>query len=314
MQIDSTLLQQCWFVAGPTATGKTEAALLIAERVGGEIVALDSMSLYRGMDIGTAKPTPAQRAQVPHHLIDILAPEEEFTVSDYVRTAERNCRDIVERGRVPLFVGGTGLYLRAILRGVFDAPHKDDAFRAQLQSRAKVAGKEWLHRQLQRLDPDAAARLHPNDSRRLIRALEVAHHTGQPASAQQRELPLPADRRPRHVYWFSPPRAWLHQRINSRVEQMISVGWVDEVRRLLERDRPLSRTARQAVGYQELIAHLRGESSLADAVERIQIRTRQFAKRQHTWFRHLVECRAILITGTETPAMLADRVLSLAGD
>jgi tRNA dimethylallyltransferase len=312
VKVDSSLLQQCWFLVGPTATGKTEAALLLAERLRGEIVALDSMSLYRGMDLGTAKPTRAQRARVPHHLIDILQPHEEFTVSDYVCRANAACCEILERGRSPLFVGGTGLYLRAMLRGVFDAPQKDEVFRAQLQSRVEVEGHEWLHRQLQCVDPAAAARLHPNDTRRLIRALEVAHLTGQPASAQQRELPLPPDRRPRHVYWLSPPRMWLHERINRRVVQMIEAGWVDEVRRLLDGDRPLSRTARQAVGYQELIAHLRGEMSLAEAVERIQIRTRQFAKRQHTWFRHLEECRAVPMTGTETPALLADRVLSLA--
>jgi tRNA dimethylallyltransferase len=312
VQVDSSLLQQCWLLAGPTATGKTEAALRLAEQLGGEIIALDSMSLYRGMDIGTAKPSRAQRSRVPHHLIDILEPHEEFTVSEYVCRAQAACREIVQRGGVPLFVGGTGLYLRAMLRGVFDAPPRDEAFRAELQSRVEVEGAEWLHRQLQHVDPVAAARLHPNDTRRVIRSLEVAHLTGRPASDQQRELPLPREFRPRHVYWLSPPRAWLHQRINRRVEQMVDAGWADEVRRLLEADRPLSRTARQAVGYQELIAHLRGEMSLAEAVGLIQIRTRQFAKRQHTWFRHLEECRAVPLTGAESPAQLADRLLSLS--
>ncbi len=271
---------------------------------------MDSMSLYRGMDIGTAKPTPEDRARVPHHLVDFLDPHEEFTVADYLRAAETTARQILKRGRVPLFVGGTGLYLRALLRGVFDGPGADQEFRQHVEAQAAAHEEGWLHQQLQAVDPAAAARLHPNDQRRLVRALEVHHLTGLPASQQQGEDPLPAGQRPQHVYWLSPPRAWLYERINRRVLQMIDNGWADEVRRLLALPRPLSRTARQALGYQELTAHVRGECSLPEATERIQTRTRQFAKRQHTWFRNLEECRAVEITGEETPQMLVDRLLS----
>ncbi len=316
MRIDSAVLQQCWFLAGPTATGKTALALQLAAHLhgagqtGGEIVGLDSMSLYRGMDIGTAKPTPEERSQVPHHLVDCLDPHEEFSVADYLRAADSAARGILQRGRVPLFVGGTGLYLRALLRGVFDGPGADPEFRRRIEAEAAAHEEGWLHRQLAAVDPAAAARLHPNDDRRLVRALEVHHLTGRPASQQQREGPFPVAQRPKHVYWLSPPRAWLHERINRRVLQMIDAGWADEVRRLLKSPRPMSRTARQALGYQELIAHVRGECSLAEATERIQTRTRQFAKRQHTWFRNLEECHAIEITGTETPQALAERLLS----
>ncbi len=317
MKIDSAILRQCWFLAGPTATGKTSLALHVATHLraapptSGEIVGMDSMSLYRGMDIGTAKPTPEERARVPHHLIDFLEPHEEFSVADYVRAAEAAARDILQRDRVPLFVGGTGLYLRSLLRGVFEGPGADPEFRQHIEAQAAAHAEGWLHQQVEAVDPVAAARLHPNDQRRLVRALEVHHLTGRPASQQQAEGPLPLGQRPQHVHWLSPPRAWLYERINSRVQQMIDAGWVDEVRRLLELPRPLSRTASQALGYQELSAHIRGECSLTEAVERIQTRTRQFAKRQHTWFRNLEECRAVEITGTETPQTLADRLPGL---
>ena len=310
MQIDPSILKQCRFLAGPTACGKTAISLLMAERMGAEIVALDSMSLYRGMDVGTAKPTREERARVPHHLIDVLSPEQEFTVADYVHAANSVCGDILNRGRIPFFVGGTGLYLRSVLRGVFAGPPADESFRQGLESRAADQQAGWLHRQLATVDPVSAARLHPHDTRRLIRALEVHHLTGWPASQMQGESPLPPGQRPPHVEWLSPPRDWLYERINRRVRQMIDNGWVDEVRGLLASGHPLSRTARQALGYQELIAHLQGELSLADAIERIQMRTRQFAKRQHTWFRNLEECRAVEIAGTETPEELAERLLS----
>lgn len=310
MRLDPTMLRQCWFLAGPTASGKSAVALVLAERLGGEIIAMDSMSLYREMDIGTAKPTAAEQARVPHHLIDILDPGEEYSVADYLGASRAACTDVLARGRVPIFVGGTGLYLRALLRGVFDGPGADPQFRRRLEARAAAAGDQWLHRQVQAVDPVTAARLHPRDTRRLVRALEVHHLTGRPPSAWHGEQPLPERDRPPHVYWLSPPRAWLHERINRRVIQMIAAGWVDEVRRLLRSGRPLSRTARQAVGYRELMVHLSGEYELADAVKRIQTRTRQFAKRQHTWFRHLEECRAVEIKGTETVESLAECILS----
>jgi tRNA dimethylallyltransferase len=312
MQFELDLLQRCWFLAGPTASGKTASALRLARRIGAEIVALDSMSLYRGMDIGTAKPTRDELAFVPHHLIDILEPHEESSVADYLRAAAAACREIVARGRTPLFVGGTGLYLRAVLRGVCEGPPADWEYRRSLQRDLESEGADSLHLRLQAVDPATAARVHPADTRRVIRALEVNHVTGFPMSELQRQQPLPAEVRPHHVYWLHPPRGWLHRRINERVLQMVREGLPDEVRSLLAGPYPLSRTARQAVGYSQMIDHVEGRLSLEQAIAATQTATRQFAKRQHTWFRNLTECRAIEITGDETSEELAERIELLA--
>ena len=315
MKFPSSLLRRCWFLAGPTAIGKSDVAIELAERIQArygtavEIVSLDSMTLYRRMNIGTAKPSADQRARVPHHLFDLLEPSQDFSVAEYLTTAEQCCQEITARGHAPLFVGGTGLYLRSLLRGVFAGPAANEEIRARLEAEAAHDGQDALFARLQQVDPQTAARLHSNDLRRVIRALEVRELTGQPISAQHREAPLPPDERPRHVIWLEPPRDWLYRRINERVETMISAGWLDEVQSLLSEPLPLSQTASQALGYHELIEHLQGRLTLADAVPRIQTRTRQFAKRQHTWFRNLEECVAVPITGIETSAAIADRLL-----
>lgn len=308
MRFAPDLLRRCWFLAGPTACGKSDVALELAERLLAErglaieIVSLDSMTLYRRMNIGTAKPTAEECLRVPHHLFDILEPSQEFSVAEYLVEAERVCREIIAHGGTPLFVGGTGLYLRSLLRGVFEGPAANEELRKRLESEVALDGVDALHRRLQQLDPNTAERLHPNDLRRVVRALEVIELTGQPMSAQHREEPLPLDQRPANVVWLSPPRDWLYRRINQRVEAMLDAGWLDEVRSLLAEPQPLSDTASQALGYKELIEHLRGERSLAETIELIQTRTRQFAKRQHTWFRNLEECRSLPITGDESPA------------
>jgi len=304
MQFDMDLLQRCWFLTGPTASGKTAVGVELAVLLNAEILALDSMTIYRGMDIGTAKPDAETRRRVPHHLLDLFDPHQECSVADYVALAEVACREIVARGRTPLFVGGTGLYLRALLRGLFEGPAADWSIRHRLQAEP---GPQ-LHARLQAVDPASAARLHPNDQRRLIRALEVFELTGKPLSAQQQQSPLPTDQRPRHVYWLHLDREALHQRIDSRVEQMISDGLVDEVRRLLSGGQPLGRTARQGLGYKEIIEHLAGQCSQSEAVATIQTRTRQFAKRQETWFRNLEECQAVEIGAGESAAAIAGRL------
>lgn len=308
MRIVTDILKQCRFLAGPTACGKSEVALSLADALGAEIVSLDSMAVYRGMDIGTAKPSRPARATVPHHLLDVVDPHEEYSLAEYICAADSVCREILGRGRVPLFVGGTGLYLRGILRGVFDGPPADWDFRRQMQALAETESG-GLHRHLQEVDPDSAANIHPHDVRRVIRALEVHHLTGRPLSEQQRQPPLPADQRPRHVDWLSPPRDWLYRRIDRRVDEMLTAGLLTEVERLLTTGQPMCRTARQALGYKELIDHLHDETSLDEAIATIKNRTRQFAKRQHTWFRNLVECRPIPMTGKESPAELAERIL-----
>lgn len=315
MRFAPELLCRCWFLAGPTACGKSDVALELAERLRAEreldleIVSLDSMTLYRRMDIGTAKPSAEERRRVPHHLFDILEPSQEFSVAEYLVAAEQACREIVSRDSTPLFVGGTGLYLRSLLRGVFEGPPANDEVRQRLESVAARDGAVTLHLRLQRLDPSTAERLHPNDLRRVVRALEVIELTGLPMSAQHCEEPLPLDQRPANVMWLAPPRDWLYDRINRRVEAMLEAGWLDEVRSLLAEPQPLSHTASQALGYKELIEHLCGERSLAETIELIQTRTRQFAKRQHTWFRNLEECRPIPITGDETPGEIAAKFL-----
>ncbi len=310
MLFPAELLKQCWILAGPTASGKSSLGMDLAEIIGAEIVALDSMTLYRGMDIGTAKPIPADRQRVPHHLLDIIEPEEEFSVVDYLHAAQTACEEIVTRGRTPLFVGGTGLYLKSLLRGVFPGPAADWAIRERWQKFLQFEGAESLWNRLRDIDPPTATRLNRADTRRIIRALEIHELTGIPMSSQQQQRPLPVDERPRHVYWISPPRNWLHRRIESRIVQMISAGWLDEARRLLSRERPLSRTARQALGYQELFDHLEGRLTFDETVQQITVHTRQFAKRQHTWYRHLEECNALEISGEESPSELVQRILA----
>ncbi len=305
---DSETLKQCWFLAGPTACGKTKTGLSLAEKLGAEILSLDSMAIYRGMDIGTAKPTVAERQQILHHLLDLADPSEDFSVASYLAHAEAAVQDILTRNRVPLFVGGTGLYLRSLLRGLFDGPGSDPVIRSALEAEAARIGGQALHDRLAQLDPSTAARLHPNDQRRIIRALEVAQLTGRALSSFHEQAAAPHGERPAHVYWLSPPREWLYGRIDQRVDQMMSNGLLAETERLLTNPNGLGRTARQALGYREILEHLAGKRSLPDTIALIKQRTRQFAKRQLTWFRNLEECHPIEITGAESAEQLADRI------
>lgn len=309
MNFSEALLKQCGFLAGPTASGKTQLALHLAEQLNGEIISLDSMAIYRGMDIGTAKPSVGERLRIPHHLIDVAEPHQEFTVAQFLEMANVAAQQIASRGSLPLFVGGTGLYLRSVLRGLSAGPEADWVFRRELEAESLLHDQHWLHHQLMAVDPVTASRLHPNDRRRIIRALEVFRLTGRKLSDDQTQIPLPAERRPRFVVWLSPPREWLYQRINQRVDQMMSEGLLEEVRALAARIPAPGRTAMQALGYRELFSHLRGECSLQEAVEQIKIGTRQFAKRQHTWFRNLEECRTLPIAGDESPGALSAQII-----
>jgi len=301
-------------LTGPTACGKTALALDVAERLGAEIIALDSMTVYRGMDIGTAKPTAAERARVPHHLIDVLDPWESLSVAWWLERATEACRDITARGKRPLFVGGTPFYLKALLHGLFDGPPVDEELRRRLEAEAEQIGKEGLHARLAQVDPKTAARLHPNDVRRVVRALEVHALTGKPISAWQQTWDTPSfaeapELAPAPIgiptVVLELARDVLYDRINQRVDAMLMAGWVEEVRTLRSLRFPLSRESRQALGYRELLAYLDGEVEDAGngspedqprvptrpdweaTVDRIRIHTRQFAKRQLTWFRHL---------------------------
>ena len=312
MRFPTPLLQQCWFLAGPTACGKTATGIALAERIGAEIVCLDSMTIYRGMDIGTAKPTREEQARVPHHLLDIRDPHEEFSTAEYLTAALEACEGIIARGRTPLFVGGTGLYLRSLLRGVFEGPSADWVLRKELEEFASRHGALALHAKLAEVDPPTAARLHPHDQRRIIRALEIHTLTGQPASAWQQETPLPLAERPRHVYWLNPDRGILRERISRRIDAMFEAGLLKEVTQLLRTPHGLGQTARQALGYREVLAHLEHGLPLPAAIEQLQTHTHQFAKRQWTWFRNLEELRAIDLVGTEGAAEVADRLMAEA--
>jgi tRNA dimethylallyltransferase len=308
MHLPPDVLTRCWILAGPTAVGKSAVALELAELLDAEIVALDSMTVYRGMDIGTAKPSLQDQSRVPHHLLNVIEPHEEYSLAEYLTASAKACAEIVARGRIPLFVGGTGLYLRGILRGLFEGPAADWSLRQKLEDLQAAEGPEALHRKLQKVDPDSARRLHPNDQRRVIRALEVFELTGVPLSVQQQQATLPVDQRPRHVFWLEPPRDWLHDRIDRRVVEMFATGLVAEVQHLRELPLGLGRTARQALGYKEVLDHLdqqAGLQTLDETMMTLQTRTRQFAKRQHTWFRNLPECHAVPITGNESPRAIA---------
>ena len=286
-------LADCWFLTGPTASGKTTVGLDLARRLNAEIVSLDSMALYRGMDIGTAKPTVAERAEVPHHLVDVIEPHDEYSVAQYVAAAERAVNEIAARGRIPLFVGGTPLYLKALLRGIFSGPPADWNLRNRLQELADREGDEALHRRLASVDPASAGRLNARDRRRVIRALEVFEKTGQSITELQQQFDRARPAEACRVFMLEWPREQLIQRIDIRVDAMFAAGLVDEAQRLLASPTPPGRTAGQAVGYREVFEHLRGQRELAETIDLVKLRTRQFAKRQMTWFRSLSEVRRV---------------------
>ena len=280
-------IDDAWFLTGATASGKSQVGVALARVLDAEIISLDSMAVYQGMDIGTAKPAADQRKAVPHHLIDMVEPTEDFSIAEYLTAAHAAADEIRSRGRAVLFVGGTPLYLRALLKGLASGPEPDWPLRARLAAEALEAGSHTLHARLAAIDPAAAAALHPNDTKRIIRALEVHQATGRPISVDQRHFSREPQCESRHVIVLNWPRETLHRRIDSRVDEMFAAGFESEVRRLLDKHSQLSRTAAQALGYCEVIQLLNGEVQLADALARVKTRTRQFAKRQLTWFRSL---------------------------
>lgn len=301
---------RAFYLTGPTASGKTAVGVALAERLGAEVVALDSMTLYRGMDIGTAKPTLVERRGIPHHLIDVLDPwDESASVAAYRGWAGEVLADIEARGKTAVFVGGTPMYLKVLLRGLFEGPSADDALRNALDAEGEEHGDAALHARLAAIDPLTAARLHPNDRRRVVRALEVFTLTGRPLSAWQAEHDRPAAGV--RAFALSRPRAELRDRINRRVLAMIDAGLIDEVHRLIEAPFPPGSAALQGVGYREVIAMIEGRARLPETIDRIQARTRQFAKRQETWFRGLEEVRPCAVGAEEAPETIAERIEAL---
>ena len=271
-------------VQGPTATGKSELAVRLAEQLNGEIVSADSLQVYRGMVIGSAAPGPDLMARVPHHLIGIVAPDTPFTAADFAREAGFAIAGILQRGGVPFVVGGTGLYIRALLGGLIDVPAGDAELRGELAAWAERDGIEALIRELVQVDPETAARLHPNDRVRIIRALEVSRITGKPFSCLTSEHGFREARYEVLKIGLARERAELYRRVEERVDHMLTAGLVDEVRGLLASGFPPELKSMGAIGYKEICRYLAGEISLAEATVLIKRDTRHYLKRQLTWF------------------------------
>jgi len=271
-------------VAGPTASGKTAAGLHLAREIGGELVGADSVQVYRGFDIGSAKPTAEELDGVPHHLIDVIDPDEAIDAMMYAHLADACIAETARRGKVPIVVGGTGLWLRALVRGLVDVPPPDPAIRGALEAEAEARGAPALHARLAAIDPLCAEAIHPNDALRIVRALEVFEQTGRPLGELRKEHALGAPRYDALFVVLGPEKEDLRERIEARRDAMLEAGWIDEVRRLLGR---WPRTARAfgSVGYREIVAHLEDGVSLEDTKRRIAKVTRTYARRQANWFR-----------------------------
>ena len=282
----------CPVIVGPTAGGKSALSIAVARAFadrghGTEIVSADSVQIFREMDIGSAKPTPDERTGVPHHLIDVVDPEDRYTVHDWLRDAERTCTEIHARNAVPIVVGGTNLYIKAFLEGLFEGPEPDEGVRAALQ--AIPEGERRA--ELERVDPAAAERIHPNDERRTVRALEVFRQTGVPITEHQRQWDRGA-RADARLFGLTWPTEPLSRRINARVKDMMADGLLDEVTRLRDR---LGPQAREALGYKQILAWLEGTdpkiTTLDEAFEKTKVLTRRFAKQQRTWLKRFTETR-----------------------
>lgn len=270
------------FLVGPTAVGKTDIALKLAKKLRAEIISCDSMQIYKGMDIGTQKPSVADRKKIKHHMTDILRPYEEFSAADFRKRALRVINAIHKRGKIPLFVGGTGLYMKALLDGLFPSPPKNEALRKRLYKEAEKYGSGQLHEKLGKIDPAAAGKIHPNDTKKIIRALEICYTTNRTVTEMKaRTRPL-SDKYDVRIIGLIRPREELYRRINERVEEMFQQGFLDEAKRFA--GQKLSITAKQAIGYREAFDYLNGKISLEEAKELIKKNTRRYAKRQLTWF------------------------------
>ena len=272
-------------ILGVTASGKGRLAFELAQRLGGEIVSIDSMKVYRRMDIGTAKPSAEARGRVQHHMIDVVEPSESFSVGLFHERARAAIEDMRSRGKPVVAVGGTALYIKALLYGLFEGPGSDEEVRAELRARAASEGWAVLHKELAGIDPDAADRISANDAKRIIRALEVYQLTGKPISSFQKQFDAEETPQEWLIIGLRREKALESRRINARVKKMVEMGLVEEVRSLLAEERPLSRQARSAIGYAEIIGHLQGRMPLEETVEQIKKNTRRLAKGQRTWFK-----------------------------
>jgi tRNA dimethylallyltransferase len=270
-------------IVGPTGVGKSQIALHLAQKLDGEIVGADSRQIYRGMDIGTAKPTPPERAQVAHHLIDIVEPDGDFSLAQYQQLAYQRIAEIRQRHRIPLLVGGTGLYVWAVVEG-WDVPQvaPDTGFRRQLEDRAALGEADTIFQELAKIDPESAQRIDPRNIRRVIRALEVSQTTGVPFSRLQRKTPPPFETR---IIGLTAERAILYDRIDTRVDRMMAAGLVEEVRNLVSAGYKFDLPAMSGIGYRQVGDFLAGGTTLESAVQQIKNETHRFVRRQYNWFR-----------------------------
>ncbi|MDQ6632814.1 MAG: tRNA (adenosine(37)-N6)-dimethylallyltransferase MiaA [Verrucomicrobiota bacterium] len=301
------------FLAGPTAVGKSAVALLLAEKINGEIISVDSMQVYRGLNLGTAKPSPQERAKIPHHLIDVVDLNESFDAAQFCRLAQNAVVEIQARNRIPIFCGGTGFYFKAFLEGLGEAPPSNETIRVELKKKTLAE----LLEELKQLDPITFEKIDRQNPRRIVRALEVIHLTGKPFSEQRADWRRSEtgerksggkNRNSGIFFGLAREMEDLRQRINLRVEKMFQRGLVAETEELLKRGLEKNKTAMQAIGYRQVVTHLRGERSLSETKELVKIKTRQFAKRQMTWFRRQAKLSWINIDQKENESCVADRL------
>ncbi len=298
-----------FLILGCTASGKGAVAFELARRIGGEILSIDSMKVYRRMDIGTAKPGLEKRQAIKHHLIDVVEPWESFSLGRYVEMADEAISDMQQRKCPIIAVGGTAMYIRGLMEGIFDGPPADAALRDQLKKEAETIGIAALHERLTKVDPEAAGRIHYNDLKRILRALEVFELTGRPISSFQTQFKSGNLRHPWRIIGLRRDKDQASHSINARVKRMISGGLVEEIKSLLSVPRGLSNQAAQAVGYAEIIKYLNGGCGLDDAVEQIKINTRRLAKSQRTWFRSFLGVNWFDVTTADTPEGIVNRIL-----
>jgi tRNA dimethylallyltransferase len=295
------------FIVGPTAMGKTETAILLAKKMNAEIVSCDSMQLYKYMDIITSKPSRQLRKRVAHYLIDIVSPQETYDVSRYRKDAISKIKEILNKSKVPIFAGGTGLYMSILIDGIFKVKSKDKNIRARLYRQAAQFGSDYLYERLKHRDPQAACKIHPHDTKRIIRALEVYQITGQPISKLQRQRQGLWDKYDIRIFCLNTQRHKLYQRIDKRVDRMFRQGLVREVKKLLKKN--LSRTAGCAIGIKELKGYFAGDYDLEEARRLIKRNTRLYAKRQLTWFRKDKRIRWFKVGAEEKSQSVANRIL-----
>lgn len=285
----STAAEPLWAVVGSTGTGKTRLAIELAERVGGEIVSVDSAQVFIGLDIGTAKPTPEERARVPHHIIDVIPPTTQWSGASFAAAAEDAIAAIRSRGKRPILCGGTGLWLRALVRGFFEAPPIREEIRAEVRRKLERLGAPAVHAELTAVDPLAGARLHPNDTQRIGRALEVFLETGVPISRMQDEHGFRQARHPWRAVALDWPREHLVAHLDARTRGMYRAGLIEETRAILAQGVDPAAPGLGAIGYREAVQLLAGKLTEAEAIEATVIATRQYAKRQRNWFKHDAE-------------------------